>query len=249
MCTVTFIPLQDGALITSSRDEQISRGVAMHPSLYSSAFGNMMYPKDTKKGGTWFVVKQTGVTGILLNGAFEKHIPNPPYRMSRGLMMLELLSQPDIPAAIQLFSFAGVEPFTLIFWDKVHLVEYRWNGIYLHQQPKDANQPHIWSSATLYNQAMQADRNEWFIHWLAKTPNPGQAYMLDFHLNAGGDNNDYGIRMQRQNGIQTVSITSAQLNHSHVQMQYKDLISGIDFLFEADLQMLASSSDTIFNEK
>jgi hypothetical protein len=34
---------------------------------------NVIYPKDPKAGGTWYVVDENGTVLVLLNGAEEKH--------------------------------------------------------------------------------------------------------------------------------------------------------------------------------
>jgi hypothetical protein len=41
---------------------------------------NLIFPKDPKAGGTWFVANADGVILVLLNGADEKHEVQFPYR-------------------------------------------------------------------------------------------------------------------------------------------------------------------------
>ncbi|MGL1516781.1 NRDE family protein, partial [Vibrio parahaemolyticus] len=48
------------------------------------------FPKDPDGGGTWIALKENGDVAILLNGAFENHIPAYPYRRSRGLIFLDI---------------------------------------------------------------------------------------------------------------------------------------------------------------
>ncbi len=84
MCTVSFIALTKGAILTSNRDEHVSRSIALYPEIYQANNRKIMFPKDSKAGGTWFISNENGDIGVLLNGAFEKHVPMPPYCKSRG---------------------------------------------------------------------------------------------------------------------------------------------------------------------
>ena len=90
MCTVTYFPLeQDGYILTSSRDEKSVRGIALPPRKYLLDQQTVFFPKDPDAGGTWFVTTGRDTTLCLLNGAFTKHEHEPPYRKSRGLVVLD----------------------------------------------------------------------------------------------------------------------------------------------------------------
>ncbi len=52
MCTVTFVPTQNGYILTSSRDEQKARST-IFPKKYSIANKTLIFPKDELSGGTW----------------------------------------------------------------------------------------------------------------------------------------------------------------------------------------------------
>ena len=95
MCTVSFVRANDSIIITSNRHENIRRQNAVKPALYESSDKRIIFPKDPRAGGTWFAATDTGVVCVLLNGAFEKHIPVPPYRKSRGLVLLEIIENED----------------------------------------------------------------------------------------------------------------------------------------------------------
>src|SRR5688572_4604888 len=95
MCTVTFIPGSQGILLTSNRDEKIERATAVYPASYVFPPGNIMFPKDADAGGTWMAVHENGNAIVLLNGGIIKHIPTPPYRKSRGLIVLDLISNEE----------------------------------------------------------------------------------------------------------------------------------------------------------
>jgi hypothetical protein len=68
MCTVTFVPVKNGFIFTSNRDEKINRPT-ISPKIYEDFNFKLMYPKDEKAGGTWIVSKNDGTCIVLLNGA------------------------------------------------------------------------------------------------------------------------------------------------------------------------------------
>src|SRR4051812_5816730 len=92
MCTVTYLPKsKDSFILTSSRDEKPLRKIARPPSIHKRGKQLILFPKDPQGGGTWIAVSESGQTICLLNGAFDKHIPEPPYRKSRGIVALDAL--------------------------------------------------------------------------------------------------------------------------------------------------------------
>ena len=52
----------------------------------------IIFPKDPKAGGTWYAIDEFGTILVLLNGADEKHKVQLPYRKSRGLIVLDIIS-------------------------------------------------------------------------------------------------------------------------------------------------------------
>jgi uncharacterized protein with NRDE domain len=91
MCTVSFVRCGDKTILTSNRDEEVLRP-AIPPKNYRVNGKNLVFPKDPRAGGTWFAVAENANVLVLLNGAAQKHHWEPPYRKSRGLVVLDLIS-------------------------------------------------------------------------------------------------------------------------------------------------------------
>lgn len=226
MCTVTFLPIPgNGYLLTSSRDEKISRPDALFPKKYVLSKQQVFFPKDKLAGGTWIVTSINNFTLCLLNGAFEKHESIPPYKMSRGLMLLDFFNFNNIHQFISEFNFNGIENFTLIAVDAnsdLNLFEIRWDGIKLHVAHLDATQAHIWSSATLYtNQAIE-NRKKWFENYLNTSTIFNKENIMQFHLTAGDGSLENSILMKRENRVKTVSITCIEHSEINYTMHYLD---------------------------
>lgn len=149
MCLVSYVPSDNGIIISSNRDEGINRGepVLVHKQAMNDKL--LSYPKDVK-GGTWFVHDESDVI-VLLNGGIKKHERKEPYRMSRGLIVLELMAQDDIMQAWMGLDLNDIEPFTLVSYSsKFCLLELVWDGTEKVSTSLDNDNAHFWLSSTLY---------------------------------------------------------------------------------------------------
>jgi hypothetical protein len=223
MCTVTFIPLKQRIFFTSNRDEKNVRASAVYPAAYEFSSGKIMFPKDADAGGTWISVHQNGNAIVLLNGGLKKHIPAPPYRKSRGLIVLDLIDTDEPYQAFVKIDLNVIEPFTVIIWEHGTLYECRWDGARKHTKRPDPSSPHIWSSVTLYTPGVIAKREGWFTDWLNKNPLPSQDDILRFHQFTGDGDNHNDLQMNRDGETYTVSITSLSLEKKKTLVHYLDL--------------------------
>ena len=226
MCTVSFIPSGGKYFFTSSRDEQAGRAAAQFPELYEINGQLLLFPKDPKGGGSWMAVHPFGHAAVLLNGAIRAHQPEPPYRKSRGLVLLDLMAQPDPVRAFGVSDLNRIEPFTLILFENKKLWSARWDGKNKKLESLIPHRPHIWSSATLYGPAVIQKRETWFRNWLAENPDPSMADIIHFHKNGGDGDPANDILMNRQDRLFTKSISSIRLSADAAAFHYTDLRSG-----------------------
>ena len=229
MCTVSFVTTNDKIIITSNRDEKTVRPSAIPPNNYIVNGKNLIFPKDPKAGGTWFVTNAEGTILVLLNGADEKHIVQLPYRKSRGLIVLDLissLSPKDFWIEIDL---DNIEPFTLVLFQNNALFQLRWNGKEKERITLDIHQNHIWSSSTLYPLAIREKRANWFHAFMNQNPEITESKMHDFHRYTETGNDENGLVINRNNELKTLSITQAVIEKNKVAILHYDLISQQDF--------------------
>lgn len=223
MCTVTFIPSAGKVFLTSNRDEKNWRKDAAVPSVYEFTSGKLLFPKDADAGGTWIAIHENGNAIVFLNGGFIAHTPKPPYRKSRGLILLDLIEGATPYNSFLAIKLNNIEPFTAIIWDDGHLFECRWDGERKHTRQMDETIPHIWSSVTLYDDEVIAKRNAWFENWLQKNPAPAQSDILHFHQFTGDGDSHNDLRMNRNGMVFTVSVTSLDITAGNAGMRYLDL--------------------------
>jgi hypothetical protein len=224
MCTVTFIPTSfSDFVLTSNRDEAPDRST-IPPQKYELNGTMLLFPKDTVAGGTWIGISEKQRLICLLNGGFTSHVREENYRMSRGVIVTDLLQASDFSEAVARFNFSGIEPFTMIVADwenELQLLEVVWDGAQ-HFVTEKSIAPQIWSSSLLYSEEVKAEREEWFSSFLFENMSPSKEDAITFHTNAGNGNPEMNLIMDR-GFVKTKSITQITKDNGTVGMRYEDL--------------------------
>ncbi len=224
MCTVTFVPINENDfVITSNRDEAPNR-ISIPPDFYEVNHTKVLFPKDENSGGTWIGASEKNRVLCILNGGHTFHQRQESYRMSRGVVVKDLLVCENLKESIDDYDLKGIEPFTLVIIDwKVILNCYDlvWDGKnkYFRELPL---KPKIWSSSTLFSQNMKKERELWFKKFKFENELTSSS-LLKFHNTAGKGNFDYGVIMDR-GFVKTTSITQIIKESKCVEMIYFDLI-------------------------
>lgn len=224
MCTVTFLPLpNNNFILTSNRDEQRLRKT-LPPKNYEENGVKMLFPKDKIAGGTWIGSSSKKRLVCVLNGAYKKHIRKGIYRKSRGVIAKEILKATNFKKHIKNLHLNEIEPFTMVIvdWngDQLNLYELIWDENNKHFN-KLKNEPKIWSSSTLYEDAIKETRKEWFQNWITNNEFTSEN-ILNFHHSEIGDK-EQAILMKRSY-VETVSITSVKKEITTVEMMYEDIV-------------------------
>jgi Transport and Golgi organisation 2 len=228
MCFVTYLPYEEGFILTSNRDEHAGRPAALPPKRYDINGQTVFFPKDGLAGGTW-VASSSRFTLCLLNGATHKHEPRPPYRRSRGLMVLDFFKENNVKQFIESYLFEGIEAFTLVVIEQKKwptLYQLRWDGAQLDVQQLDASASHAWSSVTLYNDQVIAERQRWFAAFQQTHPQLSAEEIIDFHLNGGKGDPFNDLVISRKDELKTVSVTQVQHQGPLFLLSYLDRLNG-----------------------
>lgn len=228
MCTVTLVPLpqtEKGFVLTSNRDEAVLRKT-LPPEVYPEGDTKLLYPKDQEAGGSWIGMSERKRTICLLNGGFKKHVRNPPYRKSRGLVVRELLAASDFRETVEGYDFEGIEAFTAVIVDyssRLQFLELVWDGNTKHLKELPL-QSGIWSSSLLYSEeevAFRKQKFEAFEKHQLQTPET----LRKFH-SSGGEDGGEGLVIDR-GFLKTCSITQITKTADSAKMWYRDLAAGL----------------------
>lgn len=233
MCTLTFFPLsKNDFILTSNRDEQPSRET-IPPKEYNHEGITLIYPKDKRAGGTWIGANKEGRVASLMNGGKIPHKRKEKYRLSRGVVMLELLKATDVFNYLDTFDFHGIEPFTLVFIESTNTAdknsnkpsflafELIWDEKKLHRRELEWK-PQIWSSTPLYTREDHQIRTEWFTKFIKENSHISPEAIWEFHHTAGNGDKKIGLIMDREI-VHTKSITQI-VKKEDIRFLYKDVL-------------------------
>ncbi len=229
MCTVSFVSSNGKTIITSNRDEKVVRPPAIAPKNYLINNKNIIFPKDPKAGGTWFASDKNGTVLVLLNGAKDKHNVKLPYRKSRGLIVLEVISSLSPKDFWKEIDLENIEPFTMVLFQNKQLFQLRWNGIEKETVSLDPNKNYVWSSSTLYSKDIREIRSNWFFDFIASKPEISEKEMLHFHRHTENENQENGLVINRNDSLKTLSITQSIIEKNKVSIMHYDLIAQKEF--------------------
>jgi uncharacterized protein with NRDE domain len=229
MCTVSYVYASGKVILTSNRDERTERPSSVKPQQYCIQQKKIIFPKDSKAGGTWFAVDEHANVAVLLNGAGQRHEQQPEYLRSRGLVLLDIISAKSPLKHWQQMVLHGIEPFTIVLIEQGKLYQLRWNYINKETISLDERCNYIWSSFTLYTDAVIRQRQSWFDEFVNGRAFLTEEEMQYFHLNTKEGDLQNGLVMNRDEVVKTFSVTQAVVDHNKVNMFHLDLLKNDEY--------------------
>lgn len=224
MCTLTLAPIGTKQVITINRDEAPERR-ADDPVIRERSGKQLWLAPEPVSGSSNVVFDIINHRlAVLLNGAFESHEHKPPYRVSRGVVILDSFDYDSLGAMKRLYDFTGIEPFTLLCFQEGKMEEMRWDGAKVHCSEPKVDKPAIWSSAKLYPAEVIRNREEAFANWLNRNQRIYAQQLFDMHQREGDDSRGPGFRMNYKDFVKTVSITQFTFTGNRVALRYLDLM-------------------------
>jgi len=172
MCIVSIYSNEKGNFIlTQNRDETHLRPTSDKIETRKFNGKDFTGPVDLVSGGTWIYYSGKYVACIL-NGAYKKHFHRPPYRMSRGLIILELLKYNSMDEFMDKIELDGIEPFTMIMinrfgGEKKILV---WDETKKYKEDVSNEKLIVRSSSTLYTEEEKQEHRQLFLNLNAHEP-------------------------------------------------------------------------------
>lgn len=182
MCTISYLPVGDRHyILTQNRDESPRRPAPLFPVTEGKGSARIVFAKDPVGGGTWMASGQDGKAVGLMNGGFEPHIPSPPYKHSRGLVVTGFHRFNGVKDFMERFNMFGLEPFTLVIRNEAGLHQIVWTGDRSEYFALDPLSPHLFMSNQLYSKPVQEDRKKVWKVFLENNPSPSPSDLWELH--------------------------------------------------------------------
>ncbi len=233
MCTLSFIPIKNGTVITTNRDESPQRNSHNLSGYLSALEEKYLIAQEPLRGGTNIAIGEKSRTAVLLNGAFDRHDMNKTYGISRGIVTLKSLDLKDLYAFADRFDFDTIQPFTLVHFGTT-IQEIRWDGMKIYKNEFSVNQPKIWSSPQLYLPAVRKQRAELFESFL-KNGEMSPESIAHFHFTAGIGDKANDFVMNRNGKVQTVSISQIAEINKEKKIVHWDLVEKTKMDYDFDI--------------
>lgn len=212
MCIVSiFSSGKNDFILTHNRDESHFRPTSNE--IFTETINGKKYtaPKDLVSGGTWIFHSEEYVCCIL-NGEYKIHSHQPPYRKSRGLVLIDLLNYHSIDEFVEKVDLEGIEPFTMIMLnrkinEKKILV---WDEKTKHLEDHSNENLIIRSSSPLYT----IDEKLSHIEKFKKLRNQDSDEIFKLHKELMMLPND------KFKTVQTTSITQINVKNQQIKLKY-----------------------------
>lgn len=220
MCSLSYIPTHEGFVLSHNRDELPQR----QSSSKLIEAGSGIFPQDLKAGGTWMGAHENGWGACLLNGGKEPYLRRAAYPQSRGLVILEFLSDANL-TRFQKLQWESFEPFTLILANSEELWQLQHDPQGHSWRNLDPQKPHFWSSTKLYHREIRAAREERFRHWWKAEQSKNAQTIKSFHLQKQLSPNEGGLLLDDGFPLSTVSFTQFELRDRQYHFRYHHLLN------------------------
>src|SRR5713226_410824 len=161
MCTLTFVPTEDGYLVGMNRDELLTRPEAFPPKIFEKGGMEVVYPREPS-GGTWIACNSHGNLLALLNRDGGESPNRGEKRKTRGLVIPELIVESDSSNTdfhYRQMTLDGLFPFRLVgvFWRERVINEWRWDGVASQKSQFPWARKH-WFSSSLSDSSAEKER-------------------------------------------------------------------------------------------
>jgi transport and Golgi organization protein 2 len=224
MCTLTFVPAEDGYLVGMNRDELLTRPVALPPKVVERSGIEMVYPREPS-GGTWIACNGYGNLLAVLNWNGNEFRNLGEKRKTRGLVVPKLAGELDSLATDSNFrrmNLHGMFPFRLIgiFRSEKVANEWLWDGTAKQFLRLPWARKH-WFSSSLSDSLAEKERGR-TCETAAVEPEAGSNdWLRRLHRSHVPGPGPFSICVHRQDAA-TASYTEVRCSASLISMGYLD---------------------------
>lgn len=224
MCTLTFVPTEDGYLVGMNRDELFSRPIAFPPKIFGKGAMEMIYPQEPS-GGAWIACNSQGNLLALLNRNGNESRNLSEKRRTRGLTIPELIGLPDLTTTESHFkqmNLDGLFPFRLVgvFRREKIVNEWRWDGTTKQFLRLSWARKH-WFSSSFSDSLAEKERGRACEAAAGERAAGGNGWLHRLHSSHVPKLGPFSICVHRQDAA-TVSYTEARCGETRISMDYLD---------------------------
>jgi hypothetical protein len=222
MCTLSFLPEDEGYVVAMNRDELKLREQAIGPGIYGVGPVRAVYPQEAS-GGTWISATSRGnllavLNWNLTNGSQFREKPK-----SRGEIIPSLLGE-ESPEQIDRYlrnqNLTRTLPFRLVglFAQQREIREWRWDGERVNSRWHEWVRGHWFSSSRSDDRAEATRRKTCEMMWQEGSQR-AKEWLRHLHASHLPEAGAFSICVHREDAA-TVSLTEVRCNRMEIEMTY-----------------------------
>jgi hypothetical protein len=239
MCTLTFVPTEEGYVAGMNRDEKLTRARAIPPMRLALPGGTALFPRESS-GGTWIGCNNHGNLLALLNwNDVTPPFAGAPVR-SRGVLIPELIGGDDLADTRTRFArldLDGVSPFRLVaaFPGESLIVEWVWDGLQW-QELDFAWRKRHWFSSSVSDAVARRERGQ----AAEKAERDGSlepvSWVRNLHQSHDPVPGPFSVCVHRKDAA-TVSYTEVRRKGEGISMGYRSGSPCLTDLFDSETSL------------
>lgn len=251
MCTLTFVPTEDGYVAGMNRDEKLTRPRAVRPKRFDFPRATALFPSENS-GGTWIGCNSHGNLLALLNWNDVEPRSDGKSLRSRGVLIPELIGGGDLAdthARYAQVDVSGLLPFRLVgaFLRESLIMEWRWDGL-RRQEFKFAWAKQHWFSSSVSDALAQRERGR----ACEKAEGEGSlelvSWVRNLHRSHDPVPGPFSICVHREDAA-SVSYSEVRCSRKSVSMSYRSGSPCSTDLFDSEESLDLSSTLTTARER
>ena len=218
MCTVTFVPKEDGFLLAMNRDDAYARAQTNPTEVHILGNSRALFPSETN-GGTWIAANDSGLAFCLLN--WNRPAPEPKSR-SRGEIIPAIAhaqSLEQVAGLLSAFPKEGLHPCRLIAFSLPDQAIREWRGHTAFDTIDFPWEYHHWFSSGLGDDEAAKRRQAICAEALTQPDVLSCTWVRRLHQSHGPEPGPFSICVHRETGG-TLSYTEVEPSAMEVTVRY-----------------------------
>jgi len=250
MCTLTFVPTENGYVAGMNRDEKLTRRHALPPECFDFRGASAVFPRENS-GGTWIGCNSHGNLLALLNWNDVVLPFGSATLRSRGLLIPELIGGDDLAdtrARYGQLDLSGFLPFRLIgaFLGESLIREWRWDGL-RQQEFQFAWAKRHWFSSSVSDALVGRERGQTCENAERDRSMVSVSWVRNLHQSHDPVPGPFSICVHREDAA-TVSYTEVCCSEEGISMSYRNGSPCLTDLFDSETSLAFGATRNPVNE-
>ena len=246
MCTLTFVPTEDGYVAGMNRDEKLTRPRAIPPKRFDFPCATALFPCESS-GGTWIGCNSHGNLLALLNWNDVEPRSDGKNLRSRGVLIPELIGGGDLADTFARYAqldVSGLLPFRLVgaFLRESLIMEWRWDGLRLREFKFAWGKRH-WFSSSVSDALARRERGRACV----KAEEDGSlelvSWVRNLHQSHDPVPGPFSICVHREDAA-TVSYTEVRSSGDGISIGYRSGSPCLTDLFDSEVSLAFGATGT-----